>query len=437
MWFERRRPTGASARPCETRHTPVTDTPLLELRGISKSFGSVQALTDVDFEVRERRGDGARRRQRRRQVDADQVRRRDPPDDAGEILFDGQPVTIHGPEGRGQARDRGRLPGPRALRQPRRRAEHVPRPRGARLAPAAEGAADGGADGRDARVPRGDDDQLDPPAGRDALRRPAPVRRGRPRRDVELAARDPRRADGRARRRRRPSRCSSSSGASPSRGSPSCSSRTTCTTSSRSATRITVLRLGRDVGVYERGRTTQEEVVHAITAGVPTKVAGIPGHGARRRPREHRTPPPSKASRGPDASATGCGPTSAAATWVPGPSCSALALDRRRLRLQGRELLHGGQLHEPDRARWRATSMLAFGVVFVLLIGEIDLSIAYVSGIAGVVVAQLQNPIGRTPSRLALHPARVAGDHAASARSRESSSPRSACRRSSSRWRAS
>src|SRR5574340_1372285 len=42
------------------------------------------------------------------------------------------------------------------------------------------------------------------------------------------------------------------------------------------ATRITVLRLGRDVGVYEREKTTQQEVVHAITAGLPTKVAGIP-----------------------------------------------------------------------------------------------------------------------------------------------------------------
>jgi D-xylose transport system ATP-binding protein len=42
------------------------------------------------------------------------------------------------------------------------------------------------------------------------------------------------------------------------------------------ATRITVLRLGRDVGVYERDRTSQQEVVHAITAGVPTKVAGVP-----------------------------------------------------------------------------------------------------------------------------------------------------------------
>ncbi|HEX4747539.1 MAG TPA: ATP-binding cassette domain-containing protein [Gaiellaceae bacterium] len=48
------------------------------------------------------------------------------------------------------------------------------------------------------------------------------------------------------------------------------------------ATRITVLRLGRDVGVYERASTTQQEVVHAITAGIPTKVAGVtePGVGA-------------------------------------------------------------------------------------------------------------------------------------------------------------
>jgi D-xylose transport system ATP-binding protein len=42
------------------------------------------------------------------------------------------------------------------------------------------------------------------------------------------------------------------------------------------ATRITVLRLGRNVGVYERAATTQQEVVQAITAGMPTKVSGIP-----------------------------------------------------------------------------------------------------------------------------------------------------------------
>jgi D-xylose transport system ATP-binding protein len=41
------------------------------------------------------------------------------------------------------------------------------------------------------------------------------------------------------------------------------------------ADRITVLRLGRNVGVYDRRSTTQQDVVHAITAGVATKVSGI------------------------------------------------------------------------------------------------------------------------------------------------------------------
>ena len=46
------------------------------------------------------------------------------------------------------------------------------------------------------------------------------------------------------------------------------------------ATRITVLRLGRNVGIYERATTTQQEVVQAITAGVPTKVVRNLGDGA-------------------------------------------------------------------------------------------------------------------------------------------------------------
>jgi D-xylose transport system ATP-binding protein len=41
------------------------------------------------------------------------------------------------------------------------------------------------------------------------------------------------------------------------------------------ADRITVLRLGRNVGVYEREQVTQTQIVEAITAGKPTKVAGI------------------------------------------------------------------------------------------------------------------------------------------------------------------
>jgi len=45
------------------------------------------------------------------------------------------------------------------------------------------------------------------------------------------------------------------------------------------ADRITVLRLGRNVAIFDRRATTQQEVVGAITAGVPTKVAGIDGTG--------------------------------------------------------------------------------------------------------------------------------------------------------------
>ncbi len=37
-------------------------------------------------------------------------------------------------------------------------------------------------------------------------------------------------------------------------------------------------------------------------------------------------------------------------------------------------------------------TVMAIGVVFVLLIGEIDLSIGYLSGLAAVVVAELQLP---------------------------------------------
>jgi D-xylose transport system ATP-binding protein len=39
------------------------------------------------------------------------------------------------------------------------------------------------------------------------------------------------------------------------------------------ADRITVLRLGRNVGVYEKDATTEQEIVQAITAGAPAKAA--------------------------------------------------------------------------------------------------------------------------------------------------------------------
>jgi D-xylose transport system ATP-binding protein len=71
--------------------------PTLELRGISKSFGSVRALTDVDFEVRAGEvmalvGDNGAGKSTLIQCVAGIH-----PIDRGEILFDGKPVHIRGP----------------------------------------------------------------------------------------------------------------------------------------------------------------------------------------------------------------------------------------------------------------------------------------------------------------------------------------------------
>jgi D-xylose transport system ATP-binding protein len=46
------------------------------------------------------------------------------------------------------------------------------------------------------------------------------------------------------------------------------------------ADRISVLRLGRNAGLFDRKATTQQEVVQAITAGTPTKVSGIPAEAS-------------------------------------------------------------------------------------------------------------------------------------------------------------
>jgi D-xylose transport system ATP-binding protein len=76
----------------------VSDSPLLELRGISKSFGSVDALTDVDFEVRAGEvmalvGDnGAGKSTLIKCVAGIHA------SDAGEMFFDGEHLQIHGPK---------------------------------------------------------------------------------------------------------------------------------------------------------------------------------------------------------------------------------------------------------------------------------------------------------------------------------------------------
>ena len=81
-----------------TATTTSTTAPLLEIRDLSKSFGSVQALTAVDFEVRAGEvmalvGDnGAGKSTLIKCVAGIHGW------DEGEVLIDGQPVTINSPK---------------------------------------------------------------------------------------------------------------------------------------------------------------------------------------------------------------------------------------------------------------------------------------------------------------------------------------------------
>jgi D-xylose transport system ATP-binding protein len=76
----------------------MTDTPVLELHGVSKSFGAVQALYEVDFhvaagEVMALVGDNGAGKSTLIKCIAGIH-----PIDRGEIRFEGRPVTIHGPK---------------------------------------------------------------------------------------------------------------------------------------------------------------------------------------------------------------------------------------------------------------------------------------------------------------------------------------------------
>ena len=84
-------PAGAPGA-CRFRGTDEM-TAMLEMRGISKSFPGVRALRDVNFTVEAGRDPCPRRRERRRQVDADEGAERRlsrGPATTGTIVFDGE-----------------------------------------------------------------------------------------------------------------------------------------------------------------------------------------------------------------------------------------------------------------------------------------------------------------------------------------------------------
>src|SRR5205085_7128629 len=286
------------------------------------------------------------------------------------------------------ALNRDRLPVPTAHRQPRRRPEHVPRPRAARPLPAAQRARDGAAHGIDTEGARGDDDPLDPPAGGDAVRRAAAVGRGCARRDVELEARHPRRAHGRARRR------PDGAGA-----------------------------LAREAARRARPRR------HPHLAQPARRLrGGEPDHRAPARPQRRRLQACGDDAAGgrardhcghADEGGGHPGDRSRMTTTTEAPAfVTTEPVESPTTRLW--ENIKGGNLGSAPVAlglsiivvvfafwapnfftavnfnniivQMSGTTMLAYGVVFVLLLGEIDLSIAYLSGLTGVMAAELQKP---------------------------------------------
>jgi D-xylose transport system ATP-binding protein len=252
----------------------VSDTPLLELRGIYKSFGSVQALTDVDFEVRAGEvmalvGDNGAGKSTLIKCVAGIH-----PMDDGQIFFDGEPVTIHSPK------DAAKL-GIEVVYQDLALCDNLDVVQNMYL-------------GREEHnwLQRLKEPPMEARTSETlktlavttikSIRQPVATLSGGQRQSVAVA-----RAVMWNSRLVILDEPTAALGVSQTEQVLALVNRLAEQGLSvvlishnlhdvfETATRITVLRLGRDVGIYDRKTTTQEEVVHAITAGVPTKVAGI------------------------------------------------------------------------------------------------------------------------------------------------------------------
>ncbi len=254
--------------------TSSSDAPLLELHEISKHFGSVQALTDVDFEVRAGEvmalvGDNGAGKSTLIKCVAGIH-----PTDGGEIVFDGRPVTIHGPK------DAAKL-GIEVVYQDLALCDNLDVVQNMYL-------------GREARdwFYRLREPVMEAKTAETmkslavttirSIRQPVATLSGGQRQSVAVARAvmwnsrlvildEPTAALGVA----QTAQVLELVKRLAEQGLAVVLISHNLHDVFEVATRITVLRLGRNVGIYERERTTQQQVVEAITAGVPTKVAGI------------------------------------------------------------------------------------------------------------------------------------------------------------------
>ena len=176
--------------------------------------------------------------------------------------------------------------------------------------------------------------------------------------------------------------------------------------------RIAALYLGRMVAQVKTTDVTHAQVVELITAGRSGEL-GLPGSAGwpTRRPRrqpdddttrrhdangwtphDHRAYPrrdPRRRRRRTSRSAPCAAPTSsgcAAATWAPCRPCSACSCCARAFAILRPVFLTAGNFANllPQGA---AVTVIAMGLVFVLLLGEIDLSAGFTSGVCAAVLA--------------------------------------------------
>ncbi|TML71173.1 MAG: sugar ABC transporter ATP-binding protein [Actinobacteria bacterium] len=254
----------------------MSDTPLLDLRGVTKSFGSVQALIDVDFEVRAGEvmalvGDNGAGKSTLIKCVAGIH-----PMDEGEVIFDGQEVSIHGPK------DAAKL-GIEVVYQDLALCDNLDVVQNMYL-------------GREVhdRLQRLQEPPMEAKTSETlkslrvttirSIRQPVATLSGGQRQSVAVARAvlwnsrlvildEPTAALGVAQTEQVLSLVNRLA----EQGLGVILISHNLHDIFETATRITVLRLGRNAGVFVREQTTQEVVVHAITAGQPTKVSGIPG----------------------------------------------------------------------------------------------------------------------------------------------------------------
>ena len=155
---------------------------------------------------------------------------------------------------------------------------------------------------------------------------------------------------------------------------------------------ITVLRLGKDVARFTTQDTTQQEVVQAITAG-DDGAGSRPGRVSRH---ERRRTAPRRGRRRPRRPTADDRARTPRRWWDDVrsgelgslPIIVGLIIIAIVFQSQNDRFLTAGNFVNL-MVQTAAFATIAMGVVFVLLLGEIDLSIGYVSGVAGVLCTLL------------------------------------------------